>query len=513
MLNKTRLHSQYSSSVTIQKAASINRLSLYSFYIIGVSLFLRLIFMGANELLAEEAYYWNYAKHLDFGYLDHPPMVAILIKLSTFIFSSDEFFVRLSSILCWSLTAFFNFKLANLIKLGSGIYAVMLLAVLPFFFLQSLVMTPDQPLLACWAAAIYYLFRSLILNEAKSWYLAGIWIGLGMLSKYTIVLLAPAILIYILTSPSLYYWFFRKEPYYCLVISLSLFIPVIYWNATHNWISFTFQSTRRFKSNFSFSLHEYLGLLFFFLTPIGLRGLYSLCKNTNFKLKKEQYFLQIFTLIPLLFFGFFSLTHEVKFNWIGPSLLALNPWLAKNMYEAINAKQYKAWFSTAIILLIFYASTMFVVLSGNFQFFNQKLFKKFISWRNLTLQIYQIAQSVENTNHLTPLLVSLDLYNLNSELIYYQQKLVDKKLISKSYPVEGRHIFGGTSLMYYYWSTNQSLAGKLVILIATKRHYFDNPFIKYKSIAHSPINCIWTYNQGGRLQVKPYYYQLVQLIN
>ena len=42
------------------------------------------------NLYPEEAYYWNYAQHLDLGYLDHPPMVAWLIHLGTTVFGNTE---------------------------------------------------------------------------------------------------------------------------------------------------------------------------------------------------------------------------------------------------------------------------------------------------------------------------------------------------------------------------------------------------------------------------------------
>jgi dolichol-phosphate mannosyltransferase len=51
------------------------------------------------ELLPEEAYYWNYSRHLDIGYLDHPPMVAWLIRLGTMVFGQNEFGVRIGTAL------------------------------------------------------------------------------------------------------------------------------------------------------------------------------------------------------------------------------------------------------------------------------------------------------------------------------------------------------------------------------------------------------------------------------
>lgn len=60
-------------------------------------LLLRIFFMFKSNLLAEEAYYWNYSNHLDFSFLDHPPMVAILIKLGTLILvqMNGEYVLRL----------------------------------------------------------------------------------------------------------------------------------------------------------------------------------------------------------------------------------------------------------------------------------------------------------------------------------------------------------------------------------------------------------------------------------
>ena len=60
-------------------------------------LLLRLVFSGVADLLPEESYYWNYAQHLDFGYLDHPPMVAWTIWLGTAVFGDTEFGVRIGS--------------------------------------------------------------------------------------------------------------------------------------------------------------------------------------------------------------------------------------------------------------------------------------------------------------------------------------------------------------------------------------------------------------------------------
>lgn len=275
----------------------------YCLLIILISLFIRLYYINSSDLLAEETYYWNYSAHLALGYLDHPPMVGLLIKLFTSLFGTHEFGVRIAAIFCWMLTAFFSYQLTNLIKPKAGLYAITLLAILPFFFIHSLVITPDIPLITCWSAALYYLYRALVQNNRTAWYVAGLWLGLGMLSKYTIVLLGLATLIYMLYTPSARKWFIRKEPYLCVLITLLLFTPVIYWNATHNWVSFAFQTTRRFQATSSFTLHQLLGLLIVFLTPIGVFELFALFSKKNINAaeldKKTQAFILIFALTPI----------------------------------------------------------------------------------------------------------------------------------------------------------------------------------------------------------------------
>lgn len=478
------------------------------YLIIALSLLIRFFFIGTNDLLVEEAYYWNYASHLDISYLDHPPMIALLIKVFTTIAGNHEFGVRIASILCWFLTALFSFKLTDLIKPGAGLYAVVLLAILPFFFLQSLVMTPDQPLLVCWSATLYCLYRSLVLNERRYWYGSGLALGLGMLSKYTIVLLGPAALLYLCLVPEARYWFNRKEPYIALLMAALLFTPVIYWNAAHEWASFVFQSTRRLNAAWSFSLHHLFGLLVLFLTPIGIIGLFSLFKKTNLIDQHTQRFFQAFFLIPLIVFGLFSLTHEVKFNWIGPDGLAVVPWLAIIIH---GGAYHRGWLITGTCSLFLYLGLMIGITFGTPLLLYQTFLTKFIAWDVLTKDLYAIVEGVAHDTHKTPIVIPLDQYNIGSELSFYQAKLFDEKQIGTPYPIVGRHVFGGESLMYRYWAGASDYNHHTAVLISTELRDFENPELKKHIVHDSPVKILWSYSQGLSIKNKPYYYEIVEL--
>jgi len=499
----------------IKNLTYLNYLTLF----IIISVILRLLSINHANLIAEEAYYWNYSEHLDFSYLDHPPIVALLIKFSTSILGTNELGVRLSTLFCWGLSSYFSFKLSNLISKDSGLYALFLLAILPFFFIHSLIITPDAPLTACWSATIYCLYRAIILDESNYWYKAGFWLGIGMLSKYTIILLGPTTLIFLCINPKYRSWFARKEPYLCALITILFFTPVIYWNYKHDWASFIFQSVRRIEDTYSFSLHHFFGLLFLFLLPAGTLAFIELFK----KHKKNKYiidknnkkFIQVYTLIPLIVFAAFSLTHDLKFNWIGPSLLAIIPWIAiiikdnKNT-SSFNIRSVSIWGSA--LVLFFYAFILIAINFGKPETFYKNFFSKYIAWDNFTKDIQDIAFNVSKDKNLIPVIVPLDTYYINSELRFYQTKLFKNGESNIIYPIIGRHIFGNESLMYRYWEKKNYFSGKTLILISNNLNDFNNPNIKERTVSKSKLFTIWAKSPYMGVEITPYYYQIVQML-
>ncbi|MCL9683062.1 glycosyltransferase family 39 protein [Legionella maioricensis] len=505
LINPFKTHAQ-----SIQKDRQATQ---YVFLIIGLSLLIHIVCITSTVLLAEEAYYWNYAQHLDFSYLDHPPMVALLIKLSTSVLGTHEFGVRMISLVCWMLMAFFSYKQTQLINKGSGPYALMLLAILPFFVLHSVVITPDVPLIACWSASLYCLYRALTLNESNFWYAAGIWLGLGMLSKYTISLLGIATLFYMLIIPTARLWFRRKEPYLCALIAAFIFTPVIYWNATHHWVSFVFQSSRRFASISSFHLPQLIGLSLLFLMPIGIYGFWKLVKKGTLELPEinaqAKHFMRIYTLIPLGFFALFSLNHSIKFNWIGPIFLALLPWLAALI--ANDQKKRPLWLKSSVFLVICYGAILLIGYANKSEVIQEKLLKDVIAWDTLTEQFHEIAKSVEAKTKAIPTFVPLDNYRIGSELSFYQAKFLTQGNITNVYPIAGAHILGGESLMYRYWSKKEDFLNKPLILITTDLQSFNTAALKQQIIELSEAKKVDSVSQGQGIISTPYYYKVVQL--
>jgi len=120
----------------------------FNLFILGIFIIniLQAIF---TPILKDEAYYWRWAQNLDWGYFDHPPMVAFIIKLGTYLFSGAlgiRFVTVLLNILMvfviWALVPDSHKKQKN----AEWIFFSILLA-MPFFHIYGFITTPDAPLL------------------------------------------------------------------------------------------------------------------------------------------------------------------------------------------------------------------------------------------------------------------------------------------------------------------------------------------------------------------------------
>lgn len=465
---------------------------------VGFSVVLRLLFLGRVELMPQEAYYWDYARHLDIGYLDHPPMVAWLIWIGTSLFGNNEFGVRIAAWLCWGATAFFSFRLTrNLCGGPAAFVSLLLVAALPFYFATGLVMTPDAPLTACWAGTLYFLERALLGGERRAWWGVGLCIGLGLLSKYTIALLAPAALLFMLLEPRARVWFRRPEPYLAAALALVLFSPVILWNMEHGLASFAFQSTRRIEGAVRFSLPELLLGIVGLLTPTGLvaaltapwlhaRGVRPAGLDQGSGRDKgparpgePRRFIIIFTLVPLSVFAAFSLFHMTRLNWTGPLWLAVLPAVAAGIVStdehasAWQRRIQRAWAPTLSICLVLYGLGLNVLVAGLPGLGAVASLPKVpVAWDEFGRQAADIAREVRETTGQEPLLIGLDAYNIASELAFYGHDDATPRGNSV-----GRSVVGQPSLMYGFWYRPDTLAGRPAVLFAFTRHQIENPLL------------------------------------
>jgi dolichol-phosphate mannosyltransferase len=475
--------------------------------IIGLAVVIRLIFLGLINLLPEEAYYWNYAAHLDIGYLDHPPLTAWSIFLSEAIFGKSEFAVRFPAFLGWFLMAYFMYRFAeNTIGKVAGKIVLLLLALLPIYMSVGFLMTPDAPLYAFWAGALFFLERAIIGERRSAWFGAGICLGLGLLSKYTMVLIIPAALIYLFVDKKSRQWLLRPYPYLALLIGLIFFFPVLYWNWQHHWASFTFQGTQRWTGGLDFQLHILIGSVLILLTPLGLfdaiRSLFGFWKNRMISRQADQIqfrkklFLAIFTLVPLAVFVIQSIQGQPKLNWTGPVWMAILPLIAVDIsgFGKLVSQSEKStialrWSVNIAGLLIFYTVGFGYLVIGMPGMAQTGGMKFPIAWKMYGERVEKIESKLEMETGSEPIIIGMDKYWLASEASFYDvedssvlQSIHgdrslhdnDRELLPE---VAGENLVGGNSLMWNFWISPQMTTGRNAVLVSFNREKLEKSWV------------------------------------
>jgi hypothetical protein len=285
---------------------------------------LRLIAAALTPLTFDEAYYWTWSQHLAFGYYDHPPMVAIVIRLGTMIAGDTEFGVRLVSILLALPMSWAIYRTAAILFGGQRVAAAaaILLNVTLMAAVGTLIVTPDAPLLAASSFVLLFLAKVLETGRGAWWLAVGVAVGAALLSKYTALLFGPAILVWLVSVPKLRRWLISPWPYLGGVVALLIFAPVIVWNADHHWVSFIKQIGRARIEDFRPAfIGELIPTQIAFATPLvsilGAMGLYALLRRNAGALAARMLINSTFWII-VIYFIWHSLHARVEANWFAP---------------------------------------------------------------------------------------------------------------------------------------------------------------------------------------------------
>ncbi len=207
--------------------------------VLGLGLLVRLFMSGQFLLVPDEAYYWQWSRYLALGYHDHPPLTAWGIWLATQLLGHTEFAVRLPTVLALTLASVYLCLLAmHWFFWRTALQVALLTQGVLLMTGSALIATPDGMLLLCWAGACYHAARAVERDTLLQWLGTGLWFGLGMLSKYTMLLFLPSLFLTMLCTADYRQRLRSIRPWLGLVVGCLLFTPVILWNMENNWVTF-----------------------------------------------------------------------------------------------------------------------------------------------------------------------------------------------------------------------------------------------------------------------------------
>lgn len=191
---------------------------------------------GHLDLYVDEAQYWVWAQHLTWGYYSKPPVIALLIALTTAIGGNGVFWVKAGALLCYPLSTALLYALSKrLFDTRVALWSAATFLLLPGVSFSSMIISTDVPFFVAWCAALYGFWRALEDDRWRWWLLTAVAAGAGLQTKYTMVLFAPAALLFIAVTPAYRAQLRNPRLYLAMALTALIFLPNVLWNAAHGW--------------------------------------------------------------------------------------------------------------------------------------------------------------------------------------------------------------------------------------------------------------------------------------
>ena len=294
----------------------------------------RLFYIASSliELSPDEALYWLQSRHPALSYYSKPPLTADTMFLGTSLFGNNDFGVRFFSPIIAAVLGVicFRFCARELKNARLGFALVLITNAMPLLMVGSNLMTIDPLSVLFWTLAMLAGWRAIQTDSGmRHWLWAGLWMGLGFLSKYTgLFQLLCWVVFFALWKPARVH-LRRPGPYLALGVNFVLALPVLIWNSQHDWVTVTHVGGRADFGNISHFTTRYLlefigaefGLLnpVFFVTMIWASIAFWRAKPRNAQM---VYFFSMGA--PLVFaYTLQSFHARVLPNWIVPAVLPL----------------------------------------------------------------------------------------------------------------------------------------------------------------------------------------------
>ncbi|MFZ9301674.1 MAG: ArnT family glycosyltransferase, partial [Chitinophagaceae bacterium] len=418
-----------------------------------------------TELLDDEAYYWVYSRFIDWGYYDHPPVVALLIKWG-YALQQGELGVRLFMVLMSTATIIMMEKLME--KKDDTLFYALSLSVL-FLQFGGLIAVPDVPLM--FFVALYFLVLKAFLNKpntAKSIVL-GVVIALMLYSKYHGTLI---VLFTLMARPHLLKDF---NTWTAAGVAGILFFPHMMWQYLHGFPSVNYHLFERNALEYSpvFTLEFIVGQLLLAGPFIGWLIIYAACRK-----KALDPFTKILSWTTIGIFSLFllaTLKGRAEGNWTIPAYVGLivlaHQWLTEhNGARKWVFKFFLPTLSIAVILRIY----MFINIEP-LPFFKKDEFHKNQEWANT---IKAKANGAE--------VIFLDSYQRASKYWFYSG--------DTTFSINTVHYRRSN---YNFWPLEERLQGKSVLIVHDKNVgiFNDSLYTEKKPMFVHKIDSFYSYAQ------------------
>jgi len=331
--------------------------------IIAVATAFRFFYCVWLPLLPDEAYYFQWSRHLDASYYSKGPAVAYTIAAGTALWGGNNFGIRFFAVLLSAGTAWQIFLLARRwYDETTGLLAVLITGVVPIYAVGAVVMTIDPLSAFFWVWAAHHFSRAVQEDRLGDWILAGFAVGSGFLAKYLNALELVAFLLFLLLVPGRRGLLLRCGFWLMLLVAVLCTTPVWWWNWQHGWVSAA-QLENRGKLNGPFNLHfstflDFLGLQALVISPLLFLALLATAigllvrrlDGRSATEKEGDLLLQLLFLVVFLLYAVLAWHLRGEPNWPAISYLSLIIVLASYWRRILASRAGRAFVVSAFML-------------------------------------------------------------------------------------------------------------------------------------------------------------------
>ena len=438
---------------------------------------------GKIGLSGDEAYQWVWSKHLALSYYSKPLLIAVTQFLGTSLWGDNEFGVRffsplISALMAWVLLNF----LARAANARVAFWMIAILPTIPIMAAGSILMTVDPLSVLFWTLAMISGWWAIQENSrVQDWLLMGLWMGLGFLSKYTaLAQLVSWVFIFALWKPARQH--LRKPgPWLALLVLLVCMLPVIIWNAQHNWITFhhvaqgghfdekTPFNLEHFKKVFKQFVPDFLGSEAGLINPFYfLPTVWAVFMFWKHRRERPLQFYCFWMGAPLfLGYALFTLHSRVLPNWIVPSVLPLLCLGALYWEERWRTgfKSIRFWLWPGIIVglvvvLVMHDNSLVPRLSGLQLTSKSDVWARVEAWPETATVVDADRKRLEAEGK--PVFIIGQHYQITGELSFY---LPDAKAAIRSNPVVYYMSSKQPDNQFHFWPGYQNRKGQNALFV------------------------------------------------
>ncbi len=409
----------------------------FLFFLAAITLFrIFYIAFGPFDLSPDEAHYWEWSRRLDLSYYSKGPGVAYTIAFFTALFGDTEFGVRAGAVFFSTLATVFMYILGrDLFKSEKvGFYSAVLSNITPLFSAGAVLMTTDVLLVFFWLAALYVFWKAMETDGTAWWCLSGALLGLGFLGKYTMLLMAPGLFLFLLASETKRRLLLKPGPYISMAVALVFSSPVIIWNLGHDQVTIRHVMGQAhlnegfrvsFRDGFEF-LGSQAGLLTPFLFPAIVYGAAAAGVAGWRRGEEEKLYLFIVSAVVFLFFLFKSFQGKVQANWAVAAYPGAFPVAVQYFDELYGGagesfKKVFVFFSaltvglSLVLSFIVYFPDPLVSL-GMKNLYSRAPYNRVVGWKELGRRVSEIYDDMKKEGRT---FIMSDTYQVTSILAFY----------------------------------------------------------------------------------------------